>query len=113
MQIANDSRNSLGREIVLLATFLITFPLVAYVSTLPPQRFRNDITEWGNHKSKIYQDFREYREQFGTNNYFVVTWPGCDLDDPRVEEVTAKISQELAGRIHQISNGQRVLWELQ
>ena len=101
------------REKILLLIFVVTFPLVAYVSTLPPQRFRNEITEWGNHESVTYQDFRKYREQFGTNNYFVVTWPGCALDDPRVETVTSKIESDLESRASQVSNGQRVFRELQ
>ena len=101
------------REKILLLIFVVTFPLVAYVSTLPPQRFRNDITEWGNRQSDTYQDFRKYREQFGINNYFVVTWPGCDLNDPRVEEVAEKIETELAGRTKQVSSGQRIYWKLQ
>lgn len=105
--------NPAMREKILLLIFVVTFPLVAYVSTLPPQRFRNNITEWGNQQSDTYQDFRKYREQFGINNYFVVTWPGCDLDDPRVETVAEKIETDLEGRVKQVSSGQRVYWKLQ
>jgi len=100
------------REKFLLLIFVVAFPLVAYVSTFPPQRFRNDITEWGNHQSETYQDFLRYRDQFGINNYFVVTWPGCDLNDPRVEKVSEKIETELADRVQQVSNGQRIYWDL-
>jgi len=101
------------REKILLLIFAVSFPLVVYTSTLPPQRFRNDITEWGNHKSDTYQNFRQYQEQFGVNNYVVVTWPGCDLNDPRVETVSEKIEAELREHVQQVSNGQRVYQGLQ
>ena len=94
-------------EWVLLAAFVLTFPLVAYVSTLPPQRFRNEITQWGDVNSEAYQQFANYREQFGFNEFVVVSWPGCNLNDTRLEKVTRKIESELDGYIEQISNGQR------
>ena len=99
-------------ERILLSIFVITFPLVVFVSTLPPQRFRNEITEWGERDSNVYKDFVNYREQFGVNEFVVVSWPDCDLDDPRVEAVTSGVETELAGLVEQVSNGQRAYWEL-
>ena len=100
------------RERILLLIFVATFPLVAYVSTFPPQRFRNEITEWGSRDSEIYKEFVNFAEQFGVNEFIVVSWPGCDLGDPKVEEVTGRIETELDGLVEQVSNGQRVYWEL-
>ena len=51
------------RERILLLIFVATFPLVAYVSTFPPQRFRNEITEWGSRDSEIYKEFVNFAEQ--------------------------------------------------
>jgi len=100
------------RERILLLIFVASFPLVAYVSTLPPQRFRNEITEWGKRDSEVYKDFVNYREQFGINEFVVVSWPGCDLKDRRVETVTKRIETELADSVEQVSNGQRAYWKL-
>ena len=99
-------------EYILLAIFVLTFPVVAFISTLPSSSFRNDITEWGDHTSEAYQQFSDYRKEFGVNEFVVISWPGCDLDDPRVEEVTTKIETEFAGLVQQVSNGQRAYWEL-
>ena len=96
-------------EWVMLAVFLGSFPLVAYVSTLPPQRFRNEITQWGDIKSEVYQQFAAYREQFGVNEYVIITWPGCDLNDSRIETVAEKIESELADYVEHVSSGQRAL----
>ena len=96
------------REKVLLILFALTFPLVIYVSTLPPQRFRNEITEWGDRSSLAYQQFSQYREKFGANEAIILSWPGCDLVDPRVEKVAEAIETQLAGKVHNVSSGQRV-----
>lgn len=100
------------REKVFLVLFALTFPLVILVSTLPPQRFRNEITEWGDRSSLVYQQFSEYREKFGPNEAVILSWPGCDLNDPRVEKVVVEIETRLAGKVHNVSSGQRAYWAL-
>lgn len=100
------------RELCLVGFWLLTFPLVAYVSTLPAQRFRNEITEWGNAATPEYRAFSDFREQFGVNEYVMVTWPGCCLEDERIDEVTALINSELAGAVSQVSSGREVYLEL-
>lgn len=100
------------RERILLTIFVLTFPLVAYVSTIPPQRFRNEITEWGNRQTETYRDFVVYREKFGVNDFVIVSWPGCDLNDPRIQSVTDQISTELIGKVQQVSSGQQAYMDL-
>jgi len=99
-------------ELFLLALFVISFPLVAYVSTLPVARFRNDITQWGDLDSATYQQYVDYRQKFGDNEFVVVSWPGCDLKDERVLEVSDRIAKELAGDVVHVFNGQAVYWTL-
>ena len=100
------------RERILLAIFVLTFPLVAYVSTLPAGRFRNEITEWGNQRSPAYQQYDDFRKQFGVEEYVIVSWPGCVLDDPRLEQVTASIETDLSESVERVSSGARLLSEL-
>ena len=57
--------------------------------------------------------FVDYRQKFGANELIVVSWPGCDLKDPRVKKVTRAIESQLAGLTERVSNGQRAFWELQ
>ena len=85
---------------------------MAYISTLPPQRFRNEITEWGDHGSQVYQQFSEYREKFGANETVILSWSGCDLSQQRVEDVAVGIENQLAGYIRNVSSGQRAYWLL-
>jgi len=99
-------------ELVLLALFVISFPLVAYVSTLPVKRFHNEITQWGDADSIAYQQFVDYRNKFGANEFIVITWPGCDLKDERVAVATDRIQEELAASVGQVSNGQTAYWML-
>ncbi|MDB4766340.1 MMPL family transporter [bacterium] len=100
------------KEFVLISLLLLSFPFVAYVSTLPPKTFHNEITEWGDQNSSDYTDFIDYRRKFGANEMVIISWPGCDLNDTRLEEVTKKIETELAGQVQQVSSGQRLYWEL-
>ncbi len=100
------------REKVLLVLFALTFPLVAFISTLPPQRFRNEITEWGDRSSLAYQQFSDYRKKFGANEAIILSWPGCALNDPRVEKVAVAIENQLADQVHNVSSGQRAFWVL-
>jgi len=101
-----------SRERMLLAVFVFTFPLVAYVSTLPPGRFRNEITEWGNRDSVAYQQYSDFRNQFGANEFVIVSWPGCDLNDPRLQQVTAAVESELSQSVKQVSSGLRMVQKL-
>ena len=57
--------------------------------------------------STTYKAFAEYREGFGANEFIIVTWPGCDLDDPRLEDVTKRIQTDLPGLVKQVSSGQQ------
>ena len=100
------------REKILLVLFALTLPLVVYVSTLPPQRFRNEITEWGDRSSLAYQHFNEYRQKFGANETVILSWPGCDLNDQRVEKVAVGIETQLAEYVHNVSSGRRTYWLL-
>jgi len=99
-------------ELFLLALFVLSFPLVAYVSTLPVARFRNEITQWGSLDTATYRQFVDYRKKFGDNEYVVISWPGCDLKDERVLKVSDRIAEELAGKVSQVFNGQAVYWTL-
>ena len=99
-------------ELFLLALFVISFPLVAYVSTLPVARFRNEITQWGNLDTDTYQQYVDYRGKFGDNEFVVVSWPGCDLKDKRVSVVSDRIKEELTTAVGQVFDGQTVYWTL-
>ena len=99
-------------ELFLLALFVLSFPLVAYVSTLPVARFRNEITQWGSLDTATYRQFVDYRRRFGDNEYVVISWTGCDLKDERVLKVSDRIAEELAGKVSPVFNGQAVYWTL-
>ncbi len=99
-------------ELLLLGVFVVSFPLVAYVSTLPVERFRNEITQWGDLKSPTHQQFVDFRRMFKGNEFFVLRWPGCDLNDNRVLDVSEEISKQLSLEVAQVSSGQSVYWTL-
>ncbi len=99
-------------ELLLLGVFVVSFPLVVYVSTLPVASFRNEITHWGDRDSQTYQEFADYKNMFTGNEFVVVRWPGCDLKDDRVLDVSKGIKEQLSETVSQVSSGQSVYWTL-
>ena len=99
-------------ELLLLGVFVVSFPLVVYVSTLPVASFRNEITHWGDRDSQTYQEFADYKNMFTVNEFVVVRWPGCDLKDDRVLDVSKGIKEQLSETVSQVSSGQSVYWTL-
>ena len=71
----------------LAAPFVVRGALGALNST------SNDPRQW------LPQDFAEtdlydwFHERFGSDEIAVVSWPGCDLQDPRVGELSDALSQ--------------------
>lgn len=97
------------KDRIWLGLFLITFPCVAYISTLPPQRFRNEITQWGNPESQVYQDYLFFRDKFGVNETVVVTWPNCNLSDTRIDCVVERLELDLPDEITRVNSGRHLL----
>ena len=67
----------LRRSRSVLILFVLTFPLVLFASTQTTARFRNELTEWADPAALPTQQFRDYREWFGANEYVLMTWRGC------------------------------------
>ncbi len=53
----------------------------------------NDVRDWlPAHFAETVQ-YRWFRDRFGNEDFVVVSWPGCTLDDPRLEQLTANLRE--------------------
>jgi predicted RND superfamily exporter protein len=53
----------------------------------------NDVRDWlPAHFAETIQ-YREFREHFGSDEFVIVSWPGCNLDDERLERLSANLSE--------------------
>ena len=55
-----------------------------------------DVFQWLPDSSTEREIYDEFVEQFGSDDFVVVTWPGCTLSDPRTDAFVAKLSTESA-----------------
>ena len=92
-----------------LLSLLVSFPLVAVCASLTGQRFRNDLVQWVDQDSPAAKRFADFRDQFGINEYVLITWQGCDLDDERLVAVESDLAKaELDPWVDRVSSGRTV-----
>ena len=92
--------------ILLGAAFLI--PLIGWGVYEGVRSNSNDVRDWLPLEYAETQQYHWFRTHFGTHDFIVVSWPGCTLDDDRldrfVQHLTARSEQDsdplLIGEIH-------------
>ncbi|WP_254513220.1 efflux RND transporter permease subunit [Anatilimnocola floriformis] len=87
---------------ILLAIGLL-LPVTAFAVRAAIRSNANDVRDWLPAHFPETVQYRSFREQFGSEEFVVVSWPGCDLSDPRLEQLSEKLSErsaqsEAAGR---------------
>src|SRR3954469_21652565 len=95
-----------GRAILLGAAFLI--PPIGWGVYEGVRSNANDVRDWLPLEYAETQQYRWFRTHFGTHDFIAVSWPGCTLDDDRldrfVQHLTARPGQEpdplLIGGMH-------------
>ncbi|PAY15502.1 hypothetical protein CKO51_31440 [Rhodopirellula sp. SM50] len=94
--------------IVLLA--VISFPLIGYGALRALKSTSNDPRQWLPQSFAETDTYDWFQSHFGTDEFAVVSWPGCDLDDPRV----GQLSQALLNTafFDRVRTGQNAIEEL-
>jgi predicted RND superfamily exporter protein len=75
--------------VVLIAAFLL--PIIVLFVQQAIRSNANDVRDW---LPAHYAETRQYRwfsSQFGNEDFVVVSWPGCTLDDERLDKVAAEL----------------------
>jgi predicted RND superfamily exporter protein len=58
----------------------------------------NDVRDWLPAHFAETRQYREFREWFGSDEFVIVSWPGCTLDDPRLEQLSANLRERSLAR---------------
>ena len=77
----------------ILLVFVISLPAVVYGVIKSEETNNNNIKQWlpkDLDETKIYDYFRRH---FGTDEYAIISWKGCTLDDPRLKQF-AELARE-------------------
>jgi uncharacterized protein len=59
----------------------------------------NDVRDWLPAHFMETKQYQWFRERFGNEEFVVVSWPGCNLDDLRLDQLSASLSER--SRFHQ------------
>jgi predicted RND superfamily exporter protein len=82
--------------IAVLCVLGLLLPLTAIGDRAAIRSNINDVRDWLPSHFPETRQYSWFREQFGSEEFVVVSWPGCDLDDPRLEQLAAKLTERSA-----------------
>lgn len=89
-----------------------TLPVILYGVVGAMASNSNDPRQWlprGFHETELYRDFQG---QFGRDEITVVTWDGCTLKDPRVEQLARAVVDRGSGAYERAITGPRLLRQM-
>ncbi|MEX2212527.1 MAG: MMPL family transporter [Phycisphaeraceae bacterium] len=78
-----------GSHIVIL--LLVLAPIVAWGLVKAQQSSNNNIRQWLPSDLPESLRYEQFRSHFGSDEFAIVSWEGCMLDDPRLTDFTARI----------------------
>ncbi len=65
---------------------LILAPFVGWGAMKAAMTNNNNIRQWLPHGLPAAETYDRFRRHFGTDEFAVVSWDGCSLDDPRLDQ---------------------------
>jgi predicted RND superfamily exporter protein len=80
-QLIYTRRGAVG--VVVVAVALI--PLIAWGAYRANLSNSNDVRDWLPSDYPETQQYRSFTEHFGTQDFIMASWPGCTLDDERLD----------------------------
>ena len=84
-----SKRSAFG--VLLLAVFLL--PLTMLGARTAIRSNANDVRDWLPAHYAETQQYRWFNEQFGSEDFVVVSWPGCTLADERLDKLAERLRQ--------------------
>ena len=72
------------------------------------------VTDWLPQGRPERAEYDRFVRQFGVDDYVIVSWPGCTLDDPSVEQVASELrgKSEETSLIRDVTTGSQLVDEL-
>jgi predicted RND superfamily exporter protein len=106
----------------ILVVAMFCLPLVARGARQALLSNRNDVSQWLPAGYPETQAFKWFRHHFAEEQFVLVSWDGCTMDDPRLETFTRKVERGIRegvdtpkGReklFHEITTGPRLVKRL-
>jgi uncharacterized protein len=115
-RLVTSGRSAFG--VLLVGAFLL--PLTGVGVRLAIRSNANDVRDWLPAHYSETRDYRGFREQFGSEDFVVISWPGCTLDDERLERLAERLRQRCAlaeqrgeaGPFRRVTTGSRLVAQM-
>jgi predicted RND superfamily exporter protein len=104
----HQRRSRYAIAVVLLAT--LATPLILYGARMALKSTSNDPRQWLPKSFAETDTYDWFQIQFGSDEIVVVSWPGCNLDDPRVDRLAEAL--EPTEYFDRVRTGRNVVREL-
>src|SRR5688572_13880131 len=66
-------------------------PLIAWQVQVALSGNSNDVRDWLPANYPETAEYREFYRRFGSEDFVAASWPGCTLDDPRLEQFAERL----------------------
>jgi predicted RND superfamily exporter protein len=99
---------------------VLSIPVASYTVRAAIQSNVNDVRDWLPEHYPETAQYRWFRERFGSEDFVVISWPGCTLDDPRLEQLVQRLRQNMGqdrangqlSPLERVTSGQELVEEL-
>ncbi len=95
---------------IVVTLFILAVPIVGFGAFKALRSTSNDPRQWLPKGFAETDTYDWFDKQFGTDEVAVVSWPGCNLNDPRVTQLSEAI--ESSPYFDRVRSGPNVLQEL-
>ena len=80
------------KRFLLLAVYaLIAFPFVAFAAVRVLKSNANSPLDWMPESMPAKRTYLDFTKQFESGDVIVVSWPGCTIDEPKLDRVTQSL----------------------
>src|SRR3990170_5943596 len=74
-----------------IAGLAVLFPAIVWGVVKTFKGSNNNVSQWLPQDYEETQIYQEFREAFGSDDFAVITWEGCTLDDDRLEDLARRL----------------------
>ena len=78
---------------LILCIALFAIPIVSQSAVRALKVYSSDVTQWLPSKFEQAETYDWFKNEFGVDEMMVVSWEGCTLTDPRLQQVQAALEQ--------------------
>lgn len=97
-------------SLVVLILAVVAAPLVAFGAVKALKSTSNDPRQWLPQEFAETDTYDWFQQHFGSDEFAVVSWPGCTLEDPRVSRMADALAQ--SPQFDRVLTGRSVVSEL-